>query len=138
MIALKTEFCFQPATVVWEETKSIPYCITPTAVGEYCTRSAIRPHFALCSCSHGSQKWIVRLPGNFFPSPVLAGDNLFVVSTSGQVFVFRANPQKYEHWREPLGRTLFAPRPTVVGSMMYLRGSKFLLCVGSKPNPNPS
>lgn len=69
----------------------------------------------------GKEQWKARIGGTFSSSPVLVDDQIFVSNEKGELFVFKANPEKYEQLaKNQLGDEVFAT-PTIVGSRIYHR-----------------
>ena len=53
----------------------------------------------------GKEHWKKRLGGEFSASPVLVGDTIYATSESGETFVYRADPHKFDaDRREQAGR----------------------------------
>lgn len=86
----------------------------------------------------GKEIWKARLKGDFSSSPVLVGDRIYVTSETGETFVFKANPKKFELLAEnKLGTEVFAT-PTFCDSYIYMRASEktdgkrqeVLYCIG--------
>ena len=44
----------------------------------------------------GKEQWKKRLGGEFSASPVLVGDTIYATNESGETFVYRADPSKFE------------------------------------------
>ena len=91
-------------------------------------------------CSDGEEVWKQRLGGTFSSSPILVGENIYVTSEDGQMFIFTASPSGCEILAEnKLGDEVYAT-PTICGSRIYLRvaerkGGKrqeMLYCIGEK------
>jgi len=69
----------------------------------------------------GQETWKERLGGTFTASLVLAGENLFATNESGQTFIFRANPSKFELVAEnKLGDEAYAT-PAICGGRIFMR-----------------
>ena len=89
--------------------------------------------------SDGEELWNKRLRGPVSASPVLAGGNIYWADEMGTVYVFKANPEKFELVsRNQLLEDSFAS-PAVSGNQLFLRVAKrggqreeFLYCLGSK------
>jgi outer membrane protein assembly factor BamB len=88
----------------------------------------------------GQESWKERLGGTFTASLVLVGDNLFATNESGQTFIFKADPAKFELVAEnKLGDEVYAT-PAICGSRIYMRvversgdeRQEMLYCLGSK------
>lgn len=94
---------------------------------------------AMCwNTADGTERWKQRLGGTFSSSLVLAGDRLYACNEEGQVFVFRANPEKYEVLAQNrLGSSVFAT-PVICGGRIYHRVAhevegrrqEFVYCLG--------
>ncbi|MCA8996993.1 MAG: PQQ-binding-like beta-propeller repeat protein [Planctomycetaceae bacterium] len=73
------------------------------------------------SAKTGEEHWKQRLGGSFSASPVVAGDRIYVSNLSGETFVFRATPEKYEEIAvNRLGDDCYAS-PAIDGDEIYLR-----------------
>ncbi len=89
--------------------------------------------------SDGEELWNKRLRGPVSASPVLAGGNIYWADEMGTVYVFKANPEKFDlASRNQLLDDSFAS-PAVSGNQLFLRVAKrggkreeFLYCLGSK------
>jgi outer membrane protein assembly factor BamB len=69
----------------------------------------------------GVELWKERLGGTFTASLVLVGENLFATNESGQTFIFKASPSKFELVAEnKLGDQVFAT-PAICGGRIYMR-----------------
>jgi outer membrane protein assembly factor BamB len=69
----------------------------------------------------GEEQWKMRLGGEFSASPVLVGDKIYATSESGETFIFRANPEKFEQIAmNKLGDQAMAT-VTICGSRVYMR-----------------
>jgi outer membrane protein assembly factor BamB len=70
--------------------------------------------------------------GQFYPSPVLAGDKLYCLSRRGAVFVIAAKPQFELLARNDIGdRSSFDASPVVDDNRLLVRSDRFLYCVGA-------
>lgn len=87
----------------------------------------------------GEELWKERLGGDFFASPVMAGDRIYASNVAGKTFVFSATPKAFQLLAaNQLGDEAYAS-PVICDSRIYLRAAKkgearqeFLYCVGSK------
>lgn len=87
----------------------------------------------------GEELWKERLGGDFFASPVMAGDRIYASNVAGKTFVFIATPKAFQLLAtNQLGDETYAS-PVICDSRIYLRAAKkgearqeFLYCVGSK------
>lgn len=69
----------------------------------------------------GTVMWRTRLGGGFSSSPLLADGRIYVASEAGEVFVFRATPDRFVLLAENrLGDEVFAT-PVALGDRLYVR-----------------
>ncbi|HEY0550298.1 MAG TPA: PQQ-binding-like beta-propeller repeat protein [Verrucomicrobiae bacterium] len=98
--------------------------------------------FAVCWKSDtGDELWKERLGGDFYASPVMAGEKIYASNVGGKTFVFEATPKNFKLLAQnQLGDEAYAS-PAICGSRIYLRVAKrgesrqeFLYCwTGGKP-----
>jgi outer membrane protein assembly factor BamB len=88
----------------------------------------------------GAELWKERLGGTFTASLVLVGEMLFATNESGQTFIFKASPSKFELVAEnKLGDEVFAT-PAIGGNHIYMRvversgeqRQEMLYCLGNQ------
>ena len=119
--------------VVWEHrvkcyeqsvltVKGYVYAVSDAGVA-YCWRA-----------SDGEEMWKRRLRGNFSSSPILVGNNIYVVNESGTTFVFEANHEEcVQLARNRLGDQAYAT-PAPVDGRLYHRflneGKEYLAAIG--------
>ena len=69
----------------------------------------------------GQEMWKQRLSGPVSASPVLAGGNIYWANELGTLYVFKANPAKFELVAEnKIGDDAF-PSPAICGGQIFLR-----------------
>lgn len=69
----------------------------------------------------GQEMWKQRLSGPVSASPVLAGGNIYWANELGTLYVFKANPAKFELVAEnKIGDEAF-PSPAICGGQIFLR-----------------
>jgi outer membrane protein assembly factor BamB len=86
----------------------------------------------------GREMWRQRLKGPVSASPVLAGDNIYWANELGTLFVFKADPDKFELVAENQVGTDSFPSPAICGGQIFLRvgdsasgkREEFLFCFG--------
>lgn len=71
--------------------------------------------------SDGKEMWKERLKGPISASPVLAGDHIYWANELGTMYVFRANPDKFELVAENQIGTDSFPSPAICGGQIFLR-----------------
>ena len=122
------------AKELYRKETRIPYVTTPLiykGMAYYVTDDG----YATCmDPATGKAKWQEKFPSkvSFFCSPVCINGNIFIVSKDGEVFVFKASPDKFEQLaRNPLGELSYAT-PAIANGRMYLRTLNHLISVGGK------
>ncbi len=89
----------------------------------------------------GDEVWKERLGGTFTASLVMVGENIFATNESGQTYIFKANPSKFDLVAEnKLGDEVYAT-PAICGGRIYMRvversgdqRQEVLYCLGSAP-----
>ena len=117
--------CYEQSMLVY---KGYLYGLTDGGVA-YCWRG-----------EDGKEMWKQRLRGPVSASPVLAGGKIYWANELGTLYVFRADPEKFDLVAEnQLGNDSF-PSPAVCGNRIYLRTAvreggerrETLYCFGDK------
>ena len=86
----------------------------------------------------GQEMWRQRLKGPVSASPVIAGDNIYWPNELGTLYVFKANPEKFDLVAENQIGTDSFPSPAICGGQIFLRvgdsssgkRQEFLYCFG--------
>lgn len=108
----------------------VPYVPTPLVADGMLILWHDRGTVACFDIATREQLWKDRVGGQFFASPVCAGDAIFNVSTEGEVVALALTRERFEVLaRNDLGEPTEAT-PAVTGDRMYLRTSESLMCVG--------
>lgn len=94
---------------------------------------------AICwNSATGEERWKSRLGGTFSASPVLVGDRIYATNESGETFVYRANPEKFELLsKNKMGDEVLASA-AICDSHVFMRVARFvdgkrqeeLVCLG--------
>jgi outer membrane protein assembly factor BamB len=124
----------EPAKEIYRKEKRVPYVTTPVVykgMVYYVTDDG----YATCmDPATGKAKWQEKFPKgtSFFCSLVCINGNIYIVSKKGEVFVFKASPDKFELLgKSSLGELSYAT-PAVANGRMYLRTLNHLISVGGK------
>jgi outer membrane protein assembly factor BamB len=78
----------------------------------------------------GKMVWEHGLEGEFYGSPGLAGDRLYLVARSGQVLILKAARHYEELGKASLGEPSDGS-PVFIRGKILIRGLKNLFCIGS-------
>ncbi len=79
----------------------------------------------------GAKVWEQSLEGEFYGSPTLAGDKLYLVARDGTVLILRVGREYGEIAKMSLGEPSDGS-PVFVGDRLLIRGIKTLFCIGNK------
>ena len=117
--------------VVWSLEKGTPYVPSPLLWGDELYLLEDRSFFSCYDAVTGKRHYKQRLPGicNFSASPVGANDRIFLASEEGKTFVVKRGPQFALSAANELDDSFFAS-PVILGKKIYLRGKKYLYCLG--------
>lgn len=112
-------------------TKHVPYVPTPLVIGESLFLWHDQGRVSLVDLSEGAPQknsWTKRVGGNFFGSPILAGDKIYCMSQDGQAIVLAAGAEFELLGETDLGEPTNAT-PAVHAGRMYLRTASGLACL---------
>jgi outer membrane protein assembly factor BamB len=115
----------------YELTKEIPYCPTPIVAGERMFFATDRGIARCLNVKDGAKVWEHRLGAAFSASPVRAANQLIAVGEDGDVFVLAA-VDRFELLAKNHLEDQFLATPAIANHRLYLRGEKFLWCIGEK------
>ena len=86
-----------------------------------CLAFSTRAWLSVGKATRDKEQWKKRLGGEFSASPVLVGDTIYATNESGETFVYRADPSKFEQIAvNKLGDQAMAST-TICGSRIYMR-----------------
>ncbi len=118
--------------VVWRYERAIPYVSSPLFHEGlvYMVKDG-----AIFTCLDGATGKVLKqarlpAPGNYYASPVAAGDRIFTVSRDGGICVIRAGADWEVLETSDLGETSMAT-PALADGKIYLRTEKQLYCFGN-------
>lgn len=91
-------------------------------VKDGCLFAVMDAGVAVCwDCATGEEKWKARLGGNFSASPVAADDRVYAVNESGTMYVYLADPEKFQLLAESKVADEAYATPTICGGQIFLR-----------------
>lgn len=121
------------AELVWEKNRgSFSYVPCLLVCGDSLFTVHDKTGIAGCyEAATGKPVWTRRLVGEFRSSPVLIDGRIYLISASGDVYVYPAEASFKLLARNSLGEDVQAS-PAVSDGRLYIRGAKHLFCIGSK------
>lgn len=115
-------------TVAYDLRKSLPQVPTCVAKEDLLFLWSDRGVVTCCDLASGKVHWSERVGGNYYGSPVIAGDMLYGIAADGQVVVLAAAHEYELLGRSSLGEPSHAS-PTIHQGRMYLRTEKSVACL---------
>jgi outer membrane protein assembly factor BamB len=120
------------ATIAYTLAKNLPYVPMPVARRDLLFAWNDRGVVACYDLATGKAHWTQRVGGNYFASPVVAGDKLYSIAADGEVVALAAEAKYRLLGRTQLGEPTSAT-PAVQGGKMYLRTETSLACLPATP-----
>ncbi|MBM4040301.1 MAG: hypothetical protein FJ290_17480 [Planctomycetes bacterium] len=117
--------------VAWRVPGVAPYVPSPLCYGGHVYVAKGGGIVSCFDAATGKQLWCERLAGrgSCYASPVAGDGRVYVVSEAGEVTVLAAGAEPKAVGRNALGERCLAT-PAIVGSRLYFRTDRSLLCVG--------
>jgi outer membrane protein assembly factor BamB len=107
-----------------------PYVPTPLAKDDLVFLWSDKGFVACLDAATAQVHWRQRVGGNFFGSPICAGDRLICVSAEGEAVVLKASKEFKELGRTQFADTLCHTTPAVAGGRLYIRTDRHVYAIG--------
>lgn len=114
-----------------EGSATMPYVPTPIALGDLLFLISDKGTASCFNAKTGEKVWQQRLGGNFFGSPVIIQDRIYVMSCEGDCWVLSATKDFKEIAKVDLGEGSHST-PAVADGKLYLRTFHHLISLGGK------
>ncbi len=114
--------------VVWKLDRGAPLCTTPLVVEDNVYFWSDQGIVTCVDAATGELRWRERVGGNYYASPVAAGNMVINVSTEGEAIVLAASDEFELLARNPLGFGTHAT-PAMADGDLILRTFGELLCL---------
>ncbi|MCC7083781.1 MAG: PQQ-binding-like beta-propeller repeat protein [Pirellulales bacterium] len=133
MVAIKpSEQTGTPPEIIYTKDRSIaPYVTTLCAAGDLLFLWGDKGIVSCLDAASGEAYWTKRVGGNFFGSPVRAGNRIYCMSSDGDVVVIEAAKKYKLLAKNSLGEGTRAT-PAIAGGRMYLRTDSHLISLGGE------
>lgn len=114
------------ALLHFKTTRNVPHCPTPLALqgALYCWTD--RGILACLDLTDGSQKWLTRVGGEFFASPIAVGDRILAIDRNGTMVVISGGEQYRELGRSELEDGVMAT-PALTQDAIFVRTESRLI-----------
>jgi len=116
--------------IVWSNEEGAPDICSPVSNGELIFLLTTDGLLICLQVTDGTKLWEEDLKEDFFASPSLIGDRLYLLSQKGVMFIIEAATEYKELARCELREDCHAS-PAFVDGRIYIRGTKNLYCIGN-------
>ena len=116
--------------IAWSIEEAIPDICSPVSNGELIFMLTTDGLLGCYKVTDGTKLWEEDLREDFFASPTLLGNRLYLLSQKGVMFIVEAATEYKELARCELGEDCHAS-PAFVDGRIYIRGLKNLYCIGN-------
>ncbi|MEI6563856.1 MAG: PQQ-binding-like beta-propeller repeat protein [bacterium] len=114
--------------VVWQSDTGISDVASPVSDGKLAFSVNTSGSLTCLEVATGKVVWDHSLEGEFYASPGLAGDKLYLVARSGHVFILKVGRQYEEIGKANLGEPSDGS-PVFINGKILIRGIKNLFCI---------
>jgi outer membrane protein assembly factor BamB len=115
--------------IAWSNEEGAPDICSPVSNGELIFLLTTDGLLNCHKVKDGKKLWEKDLREDFISSPTLVGDNLYLLSQKGVMFIIEVGTAHKELARCELGEDCHAS-PAFVDGHIYIRGTKNLYCIG--------
>ena len=116
--------------IAWVSEEGGPDICSPVSNGELIFTLATEGLLECYNVSDGKKLWEKDLQEYFLASPSLVGNNLYLLSEKGNMFIAEFGPEYKELAKCELGEKCHAS-PAFADGRIYIRGINNLYCIGS-------
>jgi outer membrane protein assembly factor BamB len=129
-LALRPRSAGAAPEIVWRSTR-VAYAYATPVFRQGRIYSLVGVGVNCVDAATGELIWQQRLTGNFWASPVIAGDKLYVVNEEGTTAVIQLGDKPKVLARNALGESVLAT-PAVSKGDLFLRSDNHLWCIAAK------
>jgi outer membrane protein assembly factor BamB len=115
--------------VAWEYLDDLSEVSSPLAAKGFLFMAASYGTVTCFDSKTGERFWIEDFDEGFYSSPILVGDNVYLMDMSGTMYVFKADKEYQLIGQNELGEMAVAI-PAFMHDRIYIRGVKNLFCIG--------
>jgi outer membrane protein assembly factor BamB len=117
--------------IAWSIEEGAPDICSPVSNGELIFLLTTEGFLSCYKVADGKRLWEQDLRENFWASPSLVGDKLYLLTEEGVMLIVQAGPEYKELARCELGEECRAS-PAFADGRIYIRGLENLYCIGKK------
>ena len=116
--------------IVWSDQNQAPGVSTPLIIGDLLFAGLDNGGIVCRQLQTGKILWEQETDEGFYASPILAGDRIYLIDRAGLTQIFEAKDKFNLIGRCKIDLT-DPSTPAVYENRLYIRGKKFLYCIGS-------
>ena len=116
--------------IAWEYEDDLSEAPSPVVINGLLFMASSYGTITCFQAQSGEVLWMHEYDDGFYSSPIVAGENIYIMDHKGVVHVFKAAPEFTSVSDNPLGEkgdTI----PAFMEGRIYIRGEKNLFCIGS-------
>lgn len=115
--------------VAWEYIDDLSEVASPLAANDLIIMAASFGALTCLDGKTGERYWLHDFDEGFYSSPILVGDNVYLMDMSGVLYVFKAAKEFQLISRNELGENAMSI-PAFMHNRIYIRGEMNLFCIG--------
>lgn len=120
--------------VRWTYDEELPDIPSPLTDGKYLLMPTSYGYLLFFDAKTGENLWTEEIDAEFWSSPTLVGDKVYLTDTEGRTLIFQFSPT-FERIGEGTVGEKVVSSPAFVESRILIRGEEHLFCIGSKEWP---
>ncbi|MBN2412126.1 PQQ-binding-like beta-propeller repeat protein [candidate division KSB1 bacterium] len=117
--------------IIWEHEDDLPDASSPVATKEYLILSSGYGAVTCLDAKTGSVYWLHDFDNGFYSSPILVGENVYLMDLYGNMQIFKADKTFSLVNTAQLGEDV-STIPVFADKKIFIRGSDNLYCIGEK------
>lgn len=117
------------AKVIWEVIDDLSEVASPVATKDFVIVAASYGTVSCFNSKTGERYWFHDFDQGFYSSPILVGDNVYLMDMMGVMYVFEAAKEFKLVSQSELGENAVAI-PAFMNNRIYIRGVNNLYCIG--------
>jgi outer membrane protein assembly factor BamB len=115
--------------LTWEVIDDLSEVSSPLATEDYIFMAASYGSVSCLDSKTGERYWIEDFSEGFYSSPILVGDDVYLMDMSGVLYIFKADREYRLVGQNELGEFAMTI-PAFKHNRIYIRGEEFLYCIG--------
>ncbi len=115
--------------IAWEYEDDVSEVSSPLATKDFLIMASSYGTVSCFNSKTGDRYWIHEFDHGFYSSPLLVGDNVYLMDMNGRTYIFKAGKEFELTGTNELGEKAVTI-PAFSPGRIYIRGDKHLYCIG--------